>query len=303
MAKIPSIFIFGVSSHLGANLAKFLRKDYRVLGSYHNNEIKIPRVLTFKCDVRDKQQVKWLLGKFRPDYVFFSAGIPSMTFCEKNPKASDDITQQGLINVIAASENIGAKLYYFSSSFIFAGDNIFYSESENPSPLNHYGNIMSNAEFFVQRTSFNYLIFRLCSIFGRGPSFKQENWFEVTERHTRENKTLFCDDHIYNGYLDIRTFCKVIKHSLESDISNRLFQLSSADICSRLGFVEKYEKLTKKKITKVARDAYFPLTEKHQANGNFQFHLSVRNIEDTFNIKLPTIEESLESYLNFESDE
>lgn len=301
--RTPSIFIFGLSSGLGANLALHLKDKYRVMGTYFNNSVNIPGVLSFKCDVRNKVEVKWLLAKFRPDFVFFCAGIPSMTYIERNQKASEEITQQGLINVIAASEGISAKLYYFSSGFIFSGENIFYSESENPSPINSYGNIMSNAEFFVQRTSFNYLIFRLCLIFGRVPSFTHPNWFEVVENHAHKNEMLYCDDHIHNGFLDIKTFCKIVEHSLASDISNRLFQLSSSDICSRLAFVEKYEKLTKKKIRKTVRNAYFPCFETYSNTESYQFHLSVKNIEETFHLKLPTIDESLENYLNSENDE
>lgn len=298
-----SIFIFGISSHLGANLANHLKDRYRVIGTYHENELAIPGTLSFQCDIRDKNQVKWLLNKFKPDYVFFCVGIPSMNFCERFPKIAEDITQQGLINVIAASESIGSKLYYFSTSFIFAGENIYYSESENPSPINTYGNIISNAEFFVQRTSFNYLIFRICNIFGRGPSFTSENWFEQVERNARTGETLYCDDHVFSGYLDINTFCKVIEKSLELNVSNRLFQLSSADICSRKDFAEKYEDITNSKIRKTVRDSVYPRFESYQNIKKLQFHLSIQNIEETFSLKLPTIEDSLKNFISSESAE
>ena len=52
-----TILIFGLSSFLGSNLADFFKKDYRIVGTYNKNTVKIPGILTIPCDVLVKEEV------------------------------------------------------------------------------------------------------------------------------------------------------------------------------------------------------------------------------------------------------
>ncbi|PJB53787.1 MAG: hypothetical protein CO099_05215, partial [Bdellovibrio sp. CG_4_9_14_3_um_filter_39_7] len=76
-SKRKTILIFGVSSFVGSNLAEYLKKDYRVVGTYNKNPVQIPGVLTLPCDVLSKDEVQLILFATKPDITIYAVGLSS----------------------------------------------------------------------------------------------------------------------------------------------------------------------------------------------------------------------------------
>ena len=165
--KTKTVLIFGISSFLGSNLAAELKKDYRVVGTYFNTPVDIEGILTLKCDVHNKDLVQRITFLFKPDITIYAVGLTDISACQEYPKVADALNTAGVFNVSMASERYNSKFIYFSSSYIFSGEDTLFTEADTPTPSSVYGNTVASSEFYIQKSCLNYIIFRCAPIFGR----------------------------------------------------------------------------------------------------------------------------------------
>jgi dTDP-4-dehydrorhamnose reductase len=296
--KRKTIVIFGASSFIGSNLAEFFKKDYKVIGTYYKNSVHIPGVLTIPCDVLAKEEVQLILFAFKPDVVIYCAGVTSVYDCHKNEERADALNTSGLFNVAEYCQRYKAQICYISSGFIFAGQRKTYFEMDIPDSLTNYGKTQAAAEFYIQKTSLNYVIFRCCRLYGRGIVAQRPTWFQNFERRLSQNKSLSMDDFITTGFMDVYYLGLLIKMCLDKKVTNRLFQVSTNDIETLHGFSKHYSD-----VFGVSKDMFtkgrwtFPLNQTQsttQVEDKLFFKLDTANLEGFLNIELPTIKESLE---------
>ena len=212
--KIKTVVIFGVSSFLGSNLAEFFKKDYKVIGTYYKNSVRINGVLTLPCDVLAKEEVQLILFAFKPDFVIYCAGVSSVLDCHKNEDLADALNTNGLFNVSEYCQRYKAQICYISSGFIFAGEKKNYYEMDIPDSLTTYGKTQAAAEFYIQKTSLNYLVYRCCRLYGRGINPTRQTWFENLQREILLNKSLGMDSFVHTGYLDVYYLGMILKMNL-----------------------------------------------------------------------------------------
>lgn len=293
-----TIVIFGISSFVGSNLAEFLKKDYRVIGTYYKNAVQIPDVLTLKCDVLSKEEVQLILFAFRPDYVLYCVGVSSIEDAHQNEHLADSLNTNGLFNVSEYCQRYKAQICYISSGFIFAGEEKNYYEMDIPDSLTHYGKTQAAAEFFIQKTSLSYSVYRCCRLYGRGIRTTSPTWFENMQRRIHQNESLEMDDYVATGFLDISYLGMILKMNFDKGVSNRLFQISSRDILTMYEFSQTYAKVFQVDRDRFSRGRWpFPLSSSVHSVGKGEeksyFHLDTENIEGFLNIEFPTVEESL----------
>ncbi len=177
-----TVLIFGISSFVGSNLAQFLRDDFRIIGTYYQTVVDVPGISCIPCDVLKKDYVNKLVAILKPDVVIYAIGMSSLAEAKKRPKMADALNSVGASNVSRAAERYNAKFVYLSSSFVLGGDDVTYKEGDTPLPNSAYGNSMSSAEYYVQRSCINYLILRCCPLYGRSYSSAHPNWFELNKK-------------------------------------------------------------------------------------------------------------------------
>lgn len=293
-----TIVIFGVSSFIGSNLAEFLKKDFKVVGTYHKNSIRIPGVLTLPCDVLAKEEVQLVLFAFKPDYVLYCAGVSSIVDCHKYEALADALNTSGLFNVSEYCQRYKAQICYISSSFIFAGQQKTYYEMDIPDSLTSYGKTQAAAEFFIQKTSLNYLIFRCCRFYGRNIVLQRPTLFQNIQKRFYEGDALQMDNYITTGYLDVYYFAMILKMCFDTGVSNRLFQVSSKDTNTIYDFTKTYAEVFGESADIISKSRWaFPVNQTQsstQVGEKLFFRMDTANIEGFLNIELPTIKESLE---------
>ncbi len=294
-----TVMIFGVSSFVGSNLAEYFKsKNYRVIGTYYENKVTIDGVLTLPCDILSKNQIQTILYTFRPELTIYAVGLSSLMNCREQPKLADALNTAGAFNVSGFSERYGSKFCYISSCYIFTGDEEEYRENDTPQPSTIYGKTQASSEFFVQKSCLNYLIFRTCALYGRNYNTNQLNFFELLERKAAKNETLECDSKIYLGFLDIHYLGMAIDTAFKLGVKNRLFQISSKDICTYYDFAKKYADVFEQSSGIASKgDWEFPLEinlfDANKESDSFRFKMNTLNLEGALNLRLPTIEESL----------
>ncbi|MBF0362271.1 MAG: sugar nucleotide-binding protein [Oligoflexia bacterium] len=294
-----TVLIFGISSFVGSNIAEFLKKDYRVVGTYYQSQIQIPDVLTIPCDILNREVIQSIIYAVKPDIVIYAVGLSKLDLCRENDKDANALNTLGVFNVANYSERYKSKLCYISSSYIFPGIDKIFNENDTPDPCTEYGKTKASAEFFIQKSCLNYIIFRSCSIYGRSFSPRRMNNFELLESKLVRGNSVICDGNIYIGFIDVMYLALIIKMAIENDVTNRLFQFGSSDVASFYDFAKIFTKITKLNENLITKSKW-PFPEiKREVNDDEVGHkrffkLSNDNLESCFSIKMPTIEESIE---------
>lgn len=292
-----TVLIIGASSFVGSNLLESLKEYYRVVGTYYKTPFDIPGVLTLPCDVLKKEAVQNLVGFIKPDVVIYAVGVSSLQDCHDNPKLADALNTSGAINSALASDRFGAKFVFLSPAYVMGGEDTLYKESDAPFPNTTCGHSFSSSEFYVQKSCMNYFIFRCCLLYGRSYNPFKLNWFEMIERNLALDKSLYADDSVVTGFLDVKILANFIKDAIDSNLTNRLIQISSRDYMTRYEFANLYTDIFHKNNALIVKSNWhFPLNENlSQAVRERQFFkLSVINAEDFIGQKLPSVEESLQ---------
>jgi dTDP-4-dehydrorhamnose reductase len=304
MEHKKTILIFGISSFLGSSLAEKLKDDFSIVGTYYDTPVHIEGVLAIKCDVHNKDLVQKVVYLFKPDITVYTIGLTDLNACQEHPKLADALNTAGVFNVSQASERYHSKFIYFSSSYIFSGDNTLFRENDTPMPTSIYGNTMASSEFFIQKSCLNYVILRCAPIFGRSYHHHDLKFVEAVEREEFLGNRILCDDKVYTGFVDTSTISHLLKMVIEKNITNRLLQISSSDLMTRYEFTKLFlESGGGNSGLLVKGDWKFPRTENQLSlqhlGEELYFRMDTYNILDEFEFKMPSIEEMI---LNYKKD-
>ncbi len=294
-----TIFIFGISSFLGSNIAEFLKKDFRVIGTYNDNPVKIPGVLTFALDISNRDAIQLVLYTFKPDITLYCIGLTSLQNCNDHEKLADALNTTGLFNVASYTERYKSRLVYFSSGHVFSGEKVTFLEDDTPLANTTYGKTQGSAEFFIQKTCLNYLIFRCCKFYGRSILPGQSTWFEHVQKSLHEGDSVHADNNIRYGFLDVIYIAMILKICIEQDVTNRLFQICSSDIMSHYELARTYAEVFADKKDNISKATWnFPELSSNiiqsSASDGLEYQLDVENVESYLNIEMPAIKESMQ---------
>jgi len=172
------IFITGGTGLLGHYLVKTASEIYDASYTFfpENKKDSIPyNCDKYHLDIRDRAAVLNTLKKIRPDYVIHTASIASVDYVEKNKQEARENNLGGTINIIAACQEVGARLIYISSNAVFDGENPSYSENDPVNPLNYYGTLKVEEEKAVKKSGLKYAIVRAILMYGWNLNVERKN--------------------------------------------------------------------------------------------------------------------------------
>ncbi|MGZ3788333.1 MAG: SDR family oxidoreductase [Bacteriovorax sp.] len=303
--KRKTVLIIGVNSFIGSNLAEFFRKDYRVVGTYHKKNYPLPGILTLPCDVLNKDEVQLVLYAFKPDFVLYCAGLTSLKDCSDMPNGCDALNSAGLLNVAELAPRYGARIVYFSSQFVFSGVNKNYNEMDNQDVISQYGKALASSEFYLQKSSLNYLIFRCCNFYGRGIDPLKNTFFEQLQKNLKNNQGAIYDNFVHQGFLDVYYLGMILKMCIDKNITNRLVHLSTQDTLTHYEFAKLYCEIFNESDGLINKGKWhFPIAKGaniEKLEEHLYFKLDILNIEGLLKVKMPTVRESVEfTYKRFQ---
>ena len=157
------VLIVGASGFLGSKFFDSLKDKYEVVGSYQSR----PSSDLIQLDISNRDQVQKILGATRPDILINCGGMTRPDECELDPKRAYAVNVNGAINL---SDFSNCKIVYFSTDYVFDGQKEYYSENDEPHPINIYGQTKLEAERIVLHEGRN-LVVRVSGIYG----FNQRN--------------------------------------------------------------------------------------------------------------------------------
>ena len=121
------------------------------------------------ADIRDSQRVKKAVQETRPDWIVLAAAYTDVDGCETNPELAFAVNRDGAVNVAEAAKQIGARLLFLSSDYVFDGKKTTPYETSDPrNPQSVYGKTKAEAEIRLVELLPECCVARTSWLFGIG---------------------------------------------------------------------------------------------------------------------------------------
>ncbi len=119
-----------------------------------------------QLDMRDLGKVRALLSAHRPAVVAVPAANPYVDYCERNPEETRRVNVDGTLYVARVCRELGARMIFYSSDYVFDGVKGLYTEEDAPSPINEYGRQKAETELGVLAADPKNLVIRTAGAYG-----------------------------------------------------------------------------------------------------------------------------------------
>jgi len=139
------------------------------------------------ADLECPDQIANLLDKANPNIVVNAAAYTAVDNAEQEPGRARKINTDAVDLLAKHAASSGSLLVHYSTDYVFDGMNPNpYTESDNPNPLNVYGQTKLDGERAIQESGCRHLIFRTSWVY----SLRGSNFFRTILRLSQEREEL-----------------------------------------------------------------------------------------------------------------
>jgi dTDP-4-dehydrorhamnose reductase len=151
------VLLFGSSGLLG----KALMREW--------DEDAVTGLGSRDADIRDAERIRKVTHEARPDWIVLSAAYTDVDGCESNTELAFAVNRDGAANVAAAAKEVGSRLLFLSSDYVFDGKKTTPYETNDPrNPQSVYGRTKAEAETQLLALLPDCCIVRTSWLFGAG---------------------------------------------------------------------------------------------------------------------------------------
>jgi len=153
------ILLTGAAGMLAADVIKVLaREKHEVIKiDIHQRFPDIERL-----DVVNSEEAFRKVERVKPDYIFHFAAETDVDLCQEKPDHAFKVNALGTKNMVLAAKKCGSRLLYISTGNVFNGTKLTaYVESDEPDPINEYGQSKLQGEEEVEDLLSEYFIIRV----------------------------------------------------------------------------------------------------------------------------------------------
>ena len=154
------VLLTGATGQLGHELTKRLQgTEFVATGSK-------------QLDVRDANAVALTIAKYRPEVVIHGAAYTQVDQAEQEIDLAWAVNAVGTQNIAMACKQVGARLVYISSDYVFDGKlGRPYTEIDAPNPLSAYGQSKYAGEILARQLTNQLFVLRTAWLYGEGKNF------------------------------------------------------------------------------------------------------------------------------------
>lgn len=176
------VLVTGIQGQLGYDVGKVLAA----------REIEYYAPTLEELDITDRPGVLKILREYRPDAVIHCAAYTAVDKAEDEPEKCWSINVDGTRNLAEGCREIGAKLLYVSTDYVFEGTGEQFYEVDDPvNPQNVYGATKLAGELVVKSFLEKYFIVRTSWVFGEHGNNFVKTMLRLAE--TRTEISVVCD--------------------------------------------------------------------------------------------------------------
>jgi dTDP-4-dehydrorhamnose reductase len=151
------VTIFGASGLLG----KALMHEW--------NGDTVTGLTSHGANIRDAKGVQHAVQETRPEWIVLAAAYTDVDGCEGNPELAFAVNRDGAVNVAVAAKEVGARLVFLSSDYVFDGKKTTpYETGDARNPQSVYGRTKAEAEIRLLELMPDCCIARTSWLFGAG---------------------------------------------------------------------------------------------------------------------------------------
>lgn len=176
------ILVTGASGQLGHDVCKELdRRGVEELG-----------VSSRDMDITDPAAVRRVMERYRPDAVIHCAAYTKVDQAEDEPEKCWAANADGTKNIALACREMGARMLYTSTDYVFPGDGErFYEPDDLTGPKGVYGMTKRAGEMAVQTLLERYFIVRISWVFGVNGGNFVRTMLRLAQSH--DSVSVVCD--------------------------------------------------------------------------------------------------------------
>lgn len=163
---MKKLLITGASGFLGWNIIQRAKSDWIIFGTFLSHPLNTSDCKLIKVDLTNFLDLKQLFNQTKPNAVIHAAAISDINFCQENRLVSHRINTDASINIAGLCSDRRIPCLFTSSDLIFDGINPPYSEDDEPSPVNVYGEQKAKAESGMKARYPETVICRMPLMFG-----------------------------------------------------------------------------------------------------------------------------------------
>lgn len=172
------IFVTGVGGQLGHDVVNYavgrghvaVGSDVAAQYSGVQDGSAVISAPYFQLDITDQGAVAATIEKIKPDAIIHCAAWTAVDAAEddENKAKVHAINVDGTRYIAEAAKNVGAKMLYLSTDYVFngKGERPWQPDDKNYAPLNYYGQTKLEGELAVSGTLDKFFIVRIAWVFG-----------------------------------------------------------------------------------------------------------------------------------------
>ncbi len=216
---MKKILLLGCSGFIGSAIFEALREytqnDVLLFGTYFQHHpvaaplspvaASLSKFSLHPLDVTKSMELKQLLHAVQPEVIINTVAISTIDACEMDKKRCDNINVDPTRTIVEYCKHKPAVKYiFFSSDHVFDGRKQEpYTEKDPTGPANYYGATKLQCETLIRSELANYVILRLCFVFGVPKPYHHPNLFSTIYDAIKKQK-------IFSAYNDkIRSPCYI----------------------------------------------------------------------------------------------
>ena len=143
-------------------------------------------------DITDAKVTREYITSYHPDAVIHCSAWTAVDKAEDELETVRAVNTEGARNIAVACKEIGAKMLYISTDYVFPGTGDRFYEPDDPTgPLGAYGATKLGGELAVKELLDRYFIVRISWVFGKNGNNFVKTMLRLAE--TRDELNVVCD--------------------------------------------------------------------------------------------------------------
>lgn len=281
------ILVTGINGQLGHDvLAELKVRGYSDVKGIDINDL----------DVTNEDDVKKFISSYKPNIVIHNAAWTAVDKAEQMPDKVYEVNALGPKYIAEAAKDIGAKMMYISTDYVFDGKGDNYFEVDSPKDgLSVYGKTKSQGEDFVTSILRDYWIIRISWVFGINGHNFIKTMLNLAKSGKKELNIV--DDQIGSPTYTY-DLAKLMCDMIETD-KYGIYHATNEGICSWAEFAKyifKSAGYSDIKVNPVSTEEYKKLVP-NQADRPLNSRMSKKSLDEAGFNRLPTWQDAVDRYI------
>ena len=278
------VLITGVKGQLGYDCVRELKERG------FNDIIAIDKE---ELDITDKEKVHSFILNCKPDVIMHNAAWTSVDKAEECPELVKQINVDGVKYIAESAEEVGAKMVYISTDYVFPGSgDKFYEVDDKTAPTSVYGQTKLDGEYAAKVCSKLFIV-RISWVFGANGNNFVKTMLKLGESH--KELSIVCDQIGSPTYT--HDLAKLLCDMIETEKFG-IYHATNEGVCSWAEFAQEIFKQanTDVKVNPITTEEYLK-NKPQQAKRPLNSRLSKKCLDDAGFIRLPIWQDALNRYL------